>query len=344
MDKKKLLSGLEGVGISVSVRSLAEYMAGNGVLVVPTVGRQRGHVPMPGKAYGLNLDAMSEDGGAFYRERVSQGHLCFVPREDEAALGALEKRLRRAVENRALAEGFMPLRAYDSLKKEFEDIRTAYFQKRDEILARWDTLLPAFESGVRAMLADIQMPAAMREQVMKEFLSAIPEKEAYAQSFTMSLRVHAFPAESGLIQGLDSSVAADVRATWSEQVVSTAILSIEKMVSEGWSKLASAMRQYLKGGAIKASTEACIQKLAGELEWKNVFRNPLLTELAQRLHGFAELSTEEQAYAAEDGMTAIYGYAVEAGLDLDFANCPYTVGQLNDMLRLVKAQMNLKGA
>ena len=73
-DYKKLLEGLTGNGISVTVSDLAKYMSSNGVCVSPTIGRRRGYVSLNEKAYGINLDDMTETGSNFFRSRVSQGH------------------------------------------------------------------------------------------------------------------------------------------------------------------------------------------------------------------------------------------------------------------------------
>lgn len=344
MNQKKLLEGLEGPGISITVRSLAKYMASNGVLATPHIGRCRGYISLSSKAFGIKLDKMSEKGGTFYKERASEGHLCFIPREDEAELTSLENRLRRAVEARTLAEGFMPMVAYESLKEEFESIRSDYFTKRDEICSNWPALVDAFQDGAAEMLKGIRMPNRTRIQLLKEFMAELPDVESYRRSFTMSLRVHAFPAEVSM-DGLNSSIAADVQATWQEEVVSTAILSIEKLVGESWQKLLNAIKQYLKGATIKSSSINAMVKLGKELEWKNPFRNPLLSEMSAVMKDMGAKNTEDQVDAIETAITAVYGYAKEAGLDLDMDKCPYTIDQLEDML-LVETSMNqkLKGA
>lgn len=336
-NNEKLLEGLRGAGISIQVGSLARYMASNGVMVTPTVGRRRGYVSLNEKAYGIDLDSMNEAGSEFYRGRVSLGHLNFIPPKDEADLGTLEKRLRRAVERRVLADGgFLPMLAYESLKAEYEQIRTDYFAKRDEILDRWPLLIAEFESGAKAMLAGITMPDYQREQLLKSFMAEIPSESDYRSSFTMSLRVHAFPAECSL-EGLNSSVAAAVDETWQDEVMTTAIAAIESLIGTMWAKCLTSIKQYLKGGQIKSRTVESLAKLADELSWKNVFRNPILNSLHAQLKPIQQTDTESQAEAVEIAIAIIFAYAKEAQLDLNFDNCPYTVEQLDQMVR-----MNLK--
>ena len=339
VNQKKLLEGIGGKGIEVGIRSLAKFMACAGVLVTPHVGRMRGYVSLPGSVYGVKPEKMSESGSAFYNERVSQGHLNFIPRDDEAYLATLEKRLRRAVENYSVSDGFMPMKAYDNLKSDFEDIRTAYFDKKDEIISRWDTLLTDFENGASEMLQGMRLGKRMKEQVLKEFLAEVPSRIEYAQSFKMNLRVHAFPSElNEELAGLQSSLAADVLDTWKEDVVSTAILSIERQIGIGWEKMLSAMRQYIKDNAIKGSTINTLLKYADEMSWKNVFNNPAIADLSQALASLRSATVvEDKAVIIEDALVALYDYAKAARLELSWKGSPYSKQTLEDMLTVRKS-------
>ena len=338
----KLLEGLSGPGITVNIRSLAKYMASNGVLVTPHVGRQRGYIPLSAATYGVDVANMSKEGGEFYQSRASQGHLCFVPPEDEAELAKLEKRLRRAIENRALQGEFMPMTAYTSLKKEFEEIRELYFNKRDEILSRWQALQEDFKIGVAAMLAGIQIPEAMRRQLLGEYVAAAPSAAEYKRSFRMDLRVHAFPADVEHLTGLESSVAADVSETWKEETVQTAILAIERQVGIGWEKMMKAMGTFLRTNTIPGAGISGLIRYATELEWKNIFRNPLLSELSDTLKKLSVDSLpSDKAQIIEDAVTYAYGYAAEAGIALKMDDCPYTKQQL-EVLRSTYIQNTLR--
>lgn len=335
-DERKLLEGLANpaAGITVSVRRLAQYMGSHAVMVDATVGRKRGRIPLPGKAYGLDKGGLSEEAGTFYGARVSEGHLSFIPKQMEAELGAIEKRLRRAITARTLADGFIPVSAYASLKEEYLTLREAYFRKRDEILSQWDELLDSFHMGAKALLDSVALPSDAREQMMREFVQALPSKEEYQESFSMTLQVKAFPAEAPTA-GLDASIAMDVRETWKEEVVSTAILSIEKMVGEGWDLLNRAVSQYIHGGAIKAKTLECIKKFQRDLSWKNLFSNPLLKGLEKRLVKLSSGSAdvEGDVEVVEACVLDIYAYAKETHLNLSFEKSAYSEEQMEQMLQ-----------
>jgi len=342
-NNEKLLEGLRGAGINVSVENLARYMASNGIIVDPSVGRRRGYVSLNEKAYGVDLEAMSEGGRDFYRGRVSQGHLNFIPPKDEASFGALEKRLRRAVERRTLADGFMPMSAYDSLKEEFEEVRADYFAKRDEVLDKWPLLVSEFKEGAKAMLDGIVMPDYQREQVLKSFLSEIPKIDDYRDSFTMALHVRAFPAACNQ-DGLNSSVAAAVQETWKDDVMTTAITAIESLIGTTWSKCISAVQQYIKRGTIKSNTIDSLARLIDELSWKNVFLNPVLTQLHDEMSKLRLMSEEAQAEAIEIAVATIYKYAMSAHLDLDFSDSPYSKAELEQMVKLYVNKEEMKNA
>lgn len=332
MNAKKALAGLKADGISVNVRSLAQYMSSNCVLVSPHIKRARCYIPMTDSAYGIDLSKFTEEGGAFYKDRVSRSHINFIPPVDEAELGRIEKRLRRAVEVRSLTDSFMPMSIYDELKEEFLKIRDDYFAKRDEICQKWDFLIASFEDGVDEMLKGIPMPDTARDTLKKNFLSHIPTEREYKASFNMTLNVRAFPAESAAVpEGLDSSIAVDIKESWSEDVVQTALLSIEKSIGLGWSKLNAAMRQYMKDATIRSGTIFALAKFTTELGWKNVFKNPLLEELRSELKGLSAKDAETQADLIEGAIGDIYAYAKEVRIDLDLENCPYTQEQLDDM-------------
>lgn len=345
MKTKKALAGLAADGVSMRVRSLAAYMASNCVVVTPHVGRARCFIPMTDSAYGLDLSQFTEEGGTFYKTRVSRSHLNFIPPEDEAELCTIEKRLRRAVDLRSLTDGFMPMSVYEEMKQEFQKIRNDYFQKMDEICLKWDSLVSDFVKGVDAMLNDIQMPQTTRDTLKSHFMSRIPSKESYMSSFTMSLYVRAFPAEASAVPvGIASSIAADIRDTWTDEVVQTAMLSIEKTVGQGWSKLLAAIRQYLKNATIRDSSISALEKFAYELSWKNVFKSPILTQMEMELKGLSSMDPEDQADVIEGSIGYVYAYAKDINLRLDMKNCPYDQSQLDSMGFVAASQAQKKGA
>lgn len=75
--------------------------------------------------------------------------------------------------------------------------------------------------------------------------------------------------------------------------------------------------------------------MVSELKWKNVFRNPMLTQLQTQLSDIAKGDDESAADCIEEAIATIYAYANEAHLDLDFTNCPYAAQQLKQMAAIL---------
>lgn len=332
--KQELLKGLQGEGISLCVRNLAKYMAGTGVLVEPHIGRQRGYIPLSEKTWGFNPASLSDEGKAFFSAQVKSGHLNFIPAKDEKGLGTLEQNLRRAVQARTLADGFVPVAAYSSLKEEFEKIRTQYLEKRDDICSRWPLMMAEFKAGVQSMLAGVEMDETEKEKLLQQFMKAVPNVERYRNSFSMSLKVQAFPADVA-VDGLDADVQADVKESWREDVVDTAIASITSTIQNIWDRCLVAMGQYLAKNSINTKTLDALNRDAESLSWRNVFSNTHLAELSNILLGIREKDVDAQAEAIEAAVVKTYTYSKLARFDLPMDNSPYTVETLESMERMV---------
>lgn len=332
-NEKKLLEGLSAPGVTVSVRSLAKYIASSGVLVTPHAGRCRGTITLDASTYGVNINAFSEEGAGFYVDRVRNGNMRFIPREDDKELNRLEGQMRYQVDLASLNDGFIPITAYERLKENFDEIRRQYFKKRDEIVNKWDEIVENFRSGLVEMLKGLNLEDSERTRLLEGFMSEIPDPTAYADSFHMTLYVRAFPAETNS-EGLSESISTDVQMTWRDDVISTAILSIEKTIGEGWSKAMIAAKQYSQKGSIQQRTIMALEKFGQDLSWKNVFKNKLLEQVQEQINSLSSKDANGQAQLIEDIILNIYSYAKETQLNLDMQISLYTTKQMDDMLLL----------
>lgn len=330
-NEKKLLGGVNlGEEIDLTVRSLAQFMAEEGVVVTPFVGRMRCNIPLPN--FGVHTDQMSVTGSRFYAENAGKGFLRFIPKADELELIRLESKLRRACEERVLADAFMPVSAYRSLQEEFSWIRQAYFEKGDEILTRWEELTQTFKNGVEEMLEGVDLGAEEKEQVKEAILSKIPEKESYKNSLQMRLKIRAFQGELRETN-FEGDLSNNLTESWREDVVSTAVHSIEKQVEEGWNWVMKGLRRYLKELPIGTRVIEGLTDFREALKWKNVFSNPLLKELETMLAGLEQAADDaKKAYTMEQAAVAIWRYSKEANIVLPMEEIPYTEEMLDQML------------
>ncbi len=330
------LDSLLGDNISAKTENLAEYTAKNTVRVRAHVGRNRGIVPLPEKQLGMKPGKLGQNGQAFYAGHMQAGRLCLIPQADEQRLGRLEARLRCAIKGSEVFEGLIPVARYASLKTEFEEIRKDYFDARDDVLARWDSLVAEFKLGCKEMLDGVRMQKRNRELLYKSIVASIPSKGEYERSFSMSLEVTAFPA-SGVPDGLDESIAADVESSWKGTVVSTALKAIETTVGEGFAMLGKAASAYAERGSIGGKTLDAMERYSQDMVWKNVFQNTALTACANKCGVIANtMGADAKESLVEEAILDIWDYAKATGLHLDASVTPFTPDVLDAMLDVRK--------
>ena len=325
---------LLGPGISAKTGDLAEFTRQNLVKVEAHVGRNRGYIPMPAKQLGFKAEKLGANGKAFYDGHMQAGRLSLIPTKVEARFGCLEARLRNAIRHAEVCDGMIPIATYDMLKASYEDIRKEYLEARDEVVADWDTLVRDFQCGAEEMLGGVRMQKRAREQLYKVICAQIPSKENYERSFYMGLSVTAFPA-SAAPDGLSASVAADIERSWKDNVVGTALKSIELAIGEGFSMLGKAATAYAERGVIPSKTLDAMARYGSDMAWKNVFQNPALSMLARRMKAVGTaVGTEAKEVIIEEGLLDMWGYAKQMGLSLELSVTPFTEDVLDTMLAL----------
>lgn len=335
----KLLEGLTGEGIVVSISDLARYSASNGVNVSVKVGRSRGYLNLPLKALGIKLDQMQKEGRDFFHAHVSTGVLSFIPREHELELIRIESALRRRCDGLSLCGGYMPLSSYNLLKEEHQELREKYFAKRDEIVSEWENLKESFCTGVTGMLKEIPMSDEDKVSCFQQIAQSIPSAQNYADSFYMTLNVQAFPAENGVLEGLEESIASEIDASWQDSVVANAVKSIEKLIGNVFGMLGKASSTYSERSKINQRTLHALSEFGLKLQIMNVFRNPLLTKLVSKMKAIETCGNDTDAEEKiEECLLDVYEYGKEAGLHLDYSQTPFNASML-DMMSRNRARM-----
>lgn len=315
----------------ISVRKLGEHIGNSVVAVDISMRCPTGRTQLPDLVQKQAQESLNENGEAFYQDQVSKASIALIPKEFRNNITRIEKGIRRRKDELCIARDYMPVDAFMQFKAEFEKARSELFDVCDEIIANWDSIRDSYESGLKDMLGNIQMPDFMRDKILGDLLAAIPERETFRRGFSMNMRVFAFPSEPEARPGIDSSISDAITETWKDDVVSTAILAIERSVGEGWERLNAAMKQYLRHGSIRSNTINTIIRYAQNLAFKNVFRNGLLTELAKNLMSLASKSEDQQAEQIEECIAQVYQYAKESGINLDMENSPYSTDELDVM-------------
>ena len=223
--------------------------------------------------------------------------------------------------------------AYPMLKERFFTIEQDYQQARDEVVAKWDTLVDEFKVGAADMLKGVRMPQRVRNKLFEEIIGGLPSKEDYQSSFYMRLKVTAFPGLAAPT-GISPSIAADLEKSWQDSVVSTALAAIETTIGKGFSLLGKAAKSYEAQEKVMGKTLDAMARFSSDLAWKNVFQNPLLTSLGKKMRTIVDADkTEDKATLVEEALVDIWAYSKEQNITLDASATPFGEDGLDIMLR-----------
>lgn len=343
-NKRKLLEGLRGKlggeGIELNVRNLANFTAENGVLCSIRCGRRRGRVSLPPKLLGIRPEKWKESDREFYDSHISMGTLAIIPKEYEAKLNQLEMRARRLVQENSVNGSYVPLAAYGELRDEFETVRKDYLSTIDEVSDQWEVLKASFIKGLRETVAARgrrTMLKADRERLVNSIIAAIPTAGQYRSNGYLRMEVRAFPVTGVTTEGLAPDLEDALNQTWSDDVVSNAIRGIETSIGQVFAQACAAAKGFAERGKFNGKTLNTLVRVSARVKKMNVFANPLLDRLGNRLVRIEGKNDETVEEAVEEAILDIYEYALATRVHLDMDVCPFTAAQLNAMLSLRKA-------
>lgn len=343
--QKKLLEGLRdklgGDGIELNIRSLANFTAENGILCSVRCGRRRGRVSLPPKLLGIQPEKWIGKDREFYNSHISMGNLTIIPKEYESKLNQLDSRARRLVQNISINGSYVPLAAYSELRDDFEEIRKQYLSVIDEVADQWEDLRSSFIEGLRETVearGRRKMQKTDRERLVNSIIAAIPTAEQYRSSGYLRLEVRAFPTTGVTTDGLSPDLEDVLNQTWRNDVVSNAIRGIEASIGQVFVQACTAAKGYVERGKFSQRTLNTLVRVSARVKKTNVFANPLLDSLGNRLANFDGKSHEAVQEAVEEAILDIYEYAQATYINLDMDICPFNVTQLETMLRLRKTE------
>lgn len=313
---QKLLEGLNQTGDGITVRSIADFTAGNGIYVSLHCSRHRGRIPLPSQLVGVQK--MKDEAKAAYANYISLGSLNFIPAEDEAKISGIESAIRWKVDRRTITNGFMSISKYEGLKNEFLMAREEYFQERDRLIANWDDLVKNFISAVDAILAASKLLKRDKINLRKELLSNIPTKERYAASYGMTLDVRTFPSVPNLNM-IPQELGEDVINSWKEVVLNNAVDCISALTQDVFDLCSCVAASYADRGDINGHRMNSLVAMGTKIKENNLFRNPMLANASEqllRIQNLSENSVDEIEEIVEDVLITLYQYCQETGVTL----------------------------
>lgn len=333
---EKVLEDVLGLsGERVYVEDLDKILHQRGVIVKVHIGRMRGNFELSPKLMGIK---MTPSVSKFFRSYVQNGKLSFLDSQTVMELERIENRVRMMATRMSIGydNTFMPIETYKEFKAYLEEQRGYYFQKRDEILSRWEELKINFQNTLIETLKDLH---ASKEEVQKIFegiMKKYPSKEQFRDSFYMKTSLRAFPVMENLTL-FDEDLSAEVK----ESAVKENLKLVREVVGvclddlfNAANKVHVALHQKSK---LESRTKGSLKKTISLVRRNNILKHQKVEELASKLE---ELANTQDRYdgmeLAEVVMAGSYGLAKELDL-LEFIDLKDTNVAEDDLEILYQA-------
>lgn len=346
---EELLKGLKDSGAIVGVEDLANYIRKSGLIVKESIGRKRLVFEMNPKFYGVNLLEKGEQMQGFHKNHVKSGGILFIPRDEERKLANLESSVRMLRRRASMGydERFMPIETYEEFKKEFNKRKETYFEIRDSIAKRWDTLILNFRQELSDWLQEFN--ATDRTVLFSTIMSRVPTAEEYKSSFYMDLKITAFPVAENLDMFRDE-IRDQIEEGLTDETVETMYEIIGKTLNQAFDSVQLAIESHKKNGVISKKTKGSVKSTAEAIAKKNIFANHIIDEVKTMM--LEMLRSDLVTESGEEILGAIYGYAKELGIgnQIDRTKCHLSADELDmyyeefqdNRQNLTKQQENLQ--
>lgn len=320
----------------VHVEDLNKILHQKGVIVKVHIGRMRGSIELSPKLMGIK---MTPSVSKFFRSYVQNGKLSFLDSQTLMEFERIENRVRMMATRMSIGydNTFMPIETYKEFKAYLEEQRGYYFQKRDEILSRWEELKINFQNTLIEMLKDLQH--ANKEEVQKIFegvMKRYPSKEAFRDSFYMKTSLRAFPIVENLTL-FDEEISSEIK----ESAIKESLRLVREVIGVCLNDLFNAANQVHvaleQKSRLESRTKGSVKKTVSSVRRNNIFSHRKVEELASKLE---ELANTQDRYdgmeLAEVVMAGSYGLAKELDL-LEFIDLKDTNVAEDDLEILYQA-------
>lgn len=319
----------------VHVEDLNKILQQKGVIVKVHIGRMRGSIELSPKLMGIK---MTPSVSKFFRSYVQNGKLSFLDSQTLMELERIENRVRMMATRMSIGydNTFMPIETYKEFKAYLEEQRGYYFQKRDEILSRWEELKINFQNTLIETLKDLH---ASKEEVQKIFegvMKRYPSKEAFRDSFYMKTSLRAFPIVENLTL-FDEEISSEIK----ESAIKESLRLVREVIGVCLNDLFNAANQVHvaleQKSKLESRTKGSVKKTVSSVRRNNIFSHRKVEELASKLE---ELANTQDRYdgmeLAEVIMAGSYGLAKELDL-LEFVELKDTNVAEDDLEILYQA-------
>lgn len=342
---EKLVENLKQEGIIVGIEDLSAYIRKQGLIVQEHIGRKRSQINLSTpKVFGVDLSTKGDETNEFFRNHLKLGKISFLPEEYETKLTNIENSVR--VQRKRLAIGydmkFMLLDTYHDFLETFEKRKEEYFKTRDEIINSWDILIERFKVTLKKTLKELG--AIDAENVYNRIISSLPSKEAYKNSFYMTLSAKAFPVTENLSM-FSESIQESIREGLNQETIQTLYDIIGSTLNDAFENVCRVIKAIKKedsgmANKVPPRTLDSVKNTAKKLAKKNIFHNDKIESIRLAILEMLNLSVNPEVMCEEAEAIAsmIYGYAKELEIDhcIDLKISPLSEDELLSLFEMVE--------
>lgn len=305
-------------GSNVKIDELSKHISKSGVIVKPHIGRIRRKVALPKELLGTVNSSDQKEDEEFFREYITQGTLNLIPKSDEKTLVSIETCVRQQVGKLAIAcDGtFMTSQVYkDEYLPYFNEKKTKYFEKRDEIVAKWDILVQNFKTKLETFLD--RRNITNKQAIVNGVMSNVPSRQAFSDSFYMEIALTAFPVEEN-IDMFDSIVADQVKNSITNTKLTLVKEMLGTLLGETFTRINNMLIFYRDNAEIKNQQVKPLRELKKNLIKNNILGHELIDGIVQELTTLEKIDINDTDCVAEQAeivMVKAYGFIKDTGLD-----------------------------
>ena len=340
-------------GSNVKIDELSKYISKSGVCVHPRIGRKRNKVSLPKALMGTVSAADEAEDTEFYNEYINQGTISLIPKSDEKKLISIETSVRSKVSQLAIAcdNTFMTADVYaNEYLPYFNQKKKEYFEKRDEIVAKWDLLVDVFKTKLNAYFD--RRNIINKQELMKNIISNIPTKNEFSSSFYMELRLTAFPVEEN-IDMFSSTLAAQVKNSITETKMDFIVEMMGNLLGDAFNNLNKMLLFYRDNGEIKNQQMKYVKTMKKSLVKNNLLGLDMINDIINDITALENISIDEYDEIAENAESILvktYGFIKDTNLDsfIDTTNLAITemdmaraYVMINPNSTVVKSMLNM---
>lgn len=312
-------------GSNVTIDKLAEFIAKSGVIVKPHIGRIRRKIQLPKELLGTVSSNEEQEDNEFYNEYITQGTLNLIPKSDEKKLLSIETSVRNQVGKLAIAcDGtFMTSDVYaEEYLPYFNKKKVEFFNKRDEIVSKWEILIDIFKTKLEAYLD--RRNITNKNQIISQVMRSIPTKKEFADSFYMEVKLTAFPVEDN-IDMFSSTLANQVKQSITETKIEFVTEMVGTLLGETFNRINQMLNFYSEKGEIKNQQMKPLKTLRKDLIKNNILGLDLINDITNEFLTLEKIGLDDVDDVAEQAeliMVKTYGFMKDIGLDdyMDMSN------------------------